>query len=158
MASNASANLCDDQDRWYNLIWLDKNMDTRSNQLRLKQLREIDAEVKSFTARKECIDYIQEQNYRRTTSLIILIISGSFSEKVIPKIHDYACIFSIFIFCTNLEAYEHLQYQKLRSICTEADELLNGIELCISKYNTTTDFSIFHSQQSTTSSGKQFLL
>jgi hypothetical protein len=157
MASNASqissANEENTQKYWYNIIWLDKNMNTHSNKIRLKQLREIDPEIKSFICRNECIDYIRQENDKETISQIILIISGSLSEKVIPKIHDYTCIFAIFIFCANIDNYKNLEYQKLRAICTETDELMDSIEICIAKYNNTTDFSVFLSQHSV-SSGK----
>jgi tetratricopeptide (TPR) repeat protein len=154
MASNASqdssANENDDRKCWYNLIWLDENINNHGNKIRLRQISEIDPNIKTFISRKECIDYIREQN-DKTNSHIILIVSGALSERVIPKIQDYICIFAIFIFCTNYDKYKHLKYQKLRTICIDTDELINGIELCISKFNDTTDFSVFLSQLSTDS-------
>jgi len=155
MTSSASQNLSENENNdrkcWYHIIWLDENMNNHGNKIRLKHIREIDPDIKTFISRKECIDYIRDQNDKKTNSHIILIISGALSERVIPKIEDYICIFAIFIFCTNDDNYKHLKYQKLRAIFTDTDELMNGIELCISKFNDTTDFSVFLSQLSTES-------
>jgi hypothetical protein len=152
MASNASeasfVNEEHDPKCWYHIIWLDKNMKNYSNQRKLKLLGEIDSGIKDFICSTECIDYLQEQNDRKTRPHVILIVSGTLSETVIPTVQDYTCIFAIFIFCTNSDNYIHLEYPKLRAICTDSNELMDSIEICIAKYNDTTDFSVFHSQLS----------
>jgi hypothetical protein len=149
MASNAFGEEKDNEKPWYHLVWLDKNMNNFGNQRKVKLLREIDSEMGTFINPEECIDYIERENHQKLTSHIIFIISGALSENIIPKIQDYTCIFAIFIFCANYDAYEHLKYQKLRGIHTDINELTDNIEMSITKFNETTDFSIFLDQHST---------
>ena len=145
-SSNSSANENEDQKRWYHIIWVDEKINTHPNKVRLKRLREIDPKTKPFSCAEECVEYVKEYNNKSRTSTIMLIVSGSLSRKLIPTIQDYEWVFKIFIFCTNYDEYQHLQYQKLRLICTQTDELIDSIEMCISKYNDAPDFSLLPSQ------------
>jgi hypothetical protein len=149
MATNALDERKGNRNLWYHLVWLDKNMKNVGNQRKVKLLGEIDPEIKTFISPEECIYYIEGENDRKSTSSIVFIISGALSEQIIPKIQDYTCVFAIFIFCGNPTAYEHLKYQKLRAIHTDMDELTDDIEMVITKFNETTDFSIFLGQTST---------
>src|SRR5690348_8845923 len=107
MASNAlqnsSTNEKDDKKRWYHIIWLDKNINNSINRRKLQLLCETDPKTQPFICENECIDYVRKHESERNISHIILIISGALSEKVIPKIQDYTCIFAIFIFCANFD-------------------------------------------------------
>ena len=136
---------------WYHLVWVDKNMKNFGTQIKVKLLREIDPEIETFECEQECIDSIRKRNDRKLNIHIIFITSGALSETVIPKIQCYPCIFAIFIFCAHRENYEHLQYPKLQAIHTDIEELMDNIEICITKFNETTDFSVFAGQHSTNS-------
>ena len=143
MASNASAEKRGNRNLWYHLVWLDRNMGSFATRRKVSLLKEIDPDTATFASPEECIDYIDREERRNLTSSIVFLISGSLSQEMIPEIQDYRCVFAIFIFCQNYAAYEHLKYQKLRGIYTDADELIDSIEKCLTKFDETTDFSIF---------------
>ncbi|CAF1132388.1 unnamed protein product [Rotaria sordida] len=140
----------DDQAGYYHIVWLDEHVNNFYNQRKLKKFGEIDRTIKSFTNTEEFIAYIRQQDAKQTMVYIIFIVSGALS-KVIPTIEKYKCILAIFIFCTNIDDYEHLKYDKLRAICTDANELINCMELLIARNNRTIDFSIMPDQSSTNS-------
>jgi len=156
VAQKPFANDEHDQSYRHHIIWLDQHLDNFSSKLKLDRLREFDPHIKPFTCKDECIDYIRQKNGRTSISYIIFITSGSLSKKVIPEIEDCICILTIFIFCTNVDNYEHLKYKKLRGIYDDTYELMNNIEMCIEKDRNTTDFSLFDNQHST-HSGKLIL-
>ncbi|CAF3676671.1 unnamed protein product [Rotaria sp. Silwood1] len=141
----------DDLAGQYHIVWLDKNMNSFYNRRILKKFSEIDRAVDSFTNTEEFIAYIRQVDAKQTISYIICIVSGALSEKAIPAIEECQCILGIFIFCKNIDNYEHLKYNKLRAICTDADELTNCIEMLIARSNVTTDFSMMPDQSSTNS-------
>ena len=151
MASSASQLLIhpeDNQSYRHHILWLDRHVNNPSNQRKLKQLSEIDSGIKAFVSREECINYIREKDDRNDKSYIIFIVSGSLSEEVIPKIQNYTCVLTIFIFCTHVEKYANLEFPKLRAVCIETDDLMNKIEMCIAKDKDTTSFNFLANQHS----------
>ena len=132
----------------FRLIWLDRNMSNFENQKRIKVFKEIDPDIETFAVQQSCIDSIRRKNDPKRDIHIILIISGALSEEIIPQIQDYRCICAIFIFCARSADYEHLKYPKLRAIHTDHYELMDEIEMCITKFSERMDFSIFLNQPS----------
>lgn len=144
MAEKVSNNT-DIQPYIHHLVWLDKNVENDVNQRQLNRLRELDERIRSFTNKDECLHYLREQDERNAKSYIILIVSGSFSEKVIPKVQDCICILSIFIFCANANYINHLK-SDLVTICTDTNELINRIRSCINQDQTSIDYSLLNIQ------------
>ncbi|CAF1001474.1 unnamed protein product [Adineta steineri] len=143
---NSSTNNQDNQTCYYHIIWLDKYLKNFSNTLKLKQLSQFDSKIKSFICENECIEYIREQN---TNTHIIFIISGSLSEQIIPKIQDYNCILTILIFCTDIDRYNHLKFKKLQAICDDTYDLMDSIEIYMTKNNDREiHFSLLNQQES----------
>ncbi|CAF1162330.1 unnamed protein product [Adineta steineri] len=140
----------DENNGYYRLhiVWLDKNLDTRNNQETLEALNYFDGDMKTFKSKDKCINYIEQQNDRNTNSYIIFIISGSLSEQIIPKIQDYNCILTIFIFCGSIENYKHLNYKRLEAICDDSKDLNDKVARFI-KANDETHISLFPNQDST---------
>jgi len=149
MAEKLSNSLTNKDDE--HLVWLDKNIENYSNKQKLNQLRELDDKIKSFTDKQKCVDYIKKQDISHTKSSIILIISGSFSEEIIPQIHDCRCIVGIFIFCSHSERFQDLKFPKLQAICTETYELFDRIQNYVNREKFEIDFSLFNNQKSTNS-------
>lgn len=149
MAASAMQQTRADSDKLrFRLIWLDRNMSNFANQKRIKVFREIDPDIEAFAVQQDCIDFIRKQNDPKLDIHIILIISGSLSEETIPQIQDYRYVCAIFIFCTHTADYEHLNYPKLRAIHTDSYELMDDIEMCITKFSERMDFSVFLNQPS----------
>ncbi|UJR13950.1 hypothetical protein I4U23_000953 [Adineta vaga] len=153
MATNTTQNSSiDNQLNQHHIVWLDKQINYSYNRGRLRQIRELDSQLKSFTCDDECLNYIQQFETLNTNSYIIFIISGSLSERILPKIHDSSCIVTIFIFCTNVDDCKHLEYQKLRAICNDTYELIDQIELYLTRSNERElQFSLFHKPELSTS-------
>ncbi|CAF0930616.1 unnamed protein product [Adineta steineri] len=90
------------------LIWVDKNIDDnnadRSNTI--KQLQRVVNNVNTFTDSEQCVEFIQEI----TNNRVCMIISGSFGEHIVPRVHDMSQVDTIFIFCKNEEF--HKQWAK----------------------------------------------
>lgn len=148
----------DNQSYCHHILWLDKHVNNHSNQLKLKQLSEIDSGIKAFVSREECINYIQEKDDRNEKSYIIFIVSGSLSEEVIPKIQNYTCVLTIFIFCTNVDNYANLKFPKLRAVCSQTYDLMDKIEMCVAKDKDTTSFNFLANQHSSLTGELFFIL
>ena len=140
----------------HHLVWLDKNIENNAIKQNLSELRELDDKLKLFSNPDECIDYIKKQNDGNAKSYIILIISGSFSEQILPKIHDYACILAIFLHSNNSERFQSSKFSKLRAICTDTHELFDRIRNCMNRDMIPMGFSLFNNR-STAESGKFIL-
>ncbi|CAF3704413.1 unnamed protein product, partial [Adineta steineri] len=146
---NSSTNNQDNQTCYYHIIWLDKYIKNFSNTRKLKELSQFDSKIKPFTCENECIEYIREQNNQNTNSYIIFIISGSLSEQIIPKIQGYNCIVTILIFCTNIDRYKDLKFKKLQAICDDTYDLMDSIEIYMTKNNDREiHFSLLNQQES----------
>lgn len=146
-ASTVQNNIRDSEKLFFRLVWLDKNMKNHGNRVRIKLFKEIDADIETFDSEEDCIDSIQRRDKSKLNIHVIFIISGALSEIVIPQIQNYRCICAIFIFCTHAANYEHLKYQKLRAIHIDPYELMDDIEMSITKFNERTSFSLFSDQQ-----------
>jgi hypothetical protein len=144
MAEKGSNNT-DAQPYVHHLVWLDKDVENDLNQRKLNRLREFDEKIKTFTSRGQCLDYLQEQDDRNSKSYIILIISGSLSEKIVPKVLDCVCILEIFVFCTKSEQVGPFK-SNMVTICTNTDELINRIHSCITRDQSSIDYSLLDIQ------------
>ncbi|CAF0853481.1 unnamed protein product [Rotaria sordida] len=133
----------------HHLVWLDKNIENYTNKQKLNQWHELDDKIKLFSNKEDCIDYIQRQDDKNTKSYIIFIISDSFSQQVIPHIHNCTCILAIFIFSTNSENCQNLKYPKLRAICVDISDLFNRIRNCMDRDKVSIAFSLFNKRDST---------
>ncbi|CAF2416951.1 unnamed protein product [Rotaria sp. Silwood2] len=139
----------DTQSYIHHLVWLDKNIENYTNKQKLNQWHELDDKIKLFANKEECIDYIQRQNDRNMKSYIIFIISDSFSQQVVPQIHDYKCIIAIFILSTNSKNCQTLKYPKIRATCLDISDLFNRIRNCMDRDKASIGFSLFNKRDST---------
>jgi len=96
----------------YSIIWLDASIDSEENLHAQEKLRSAINYLQTFDKLDECEKYIQSVS---SEDRIVLIVSGHFSQKLIPQIHHLRQISSIYIYCSNKEFHQqsNKQYKKV---------------------------------------------
>ncbi|CAF0900291.1 unnamed protein product [Didymodactylos carnosus] len=85
------------------VVWLDANISiTNDNKQAFAQLRKIVNRLETFNSTDECVDYITDIKDEK----VFLIVSDSFGEQIIPRVHELQQIASIYVFCFNREHLE----------------------------------------------------
>ena len=100
------------------LVWLDASMNEKEHFFKtsLEQLRQFVASVNTFTNPNECYDFmktIQDET-------IFLIVSGSLGQYLVPRIHSFTHLKSIYILCNNKPTHQQWsqQFFKVRGVHT----------------------------------------
>lgn len=78
------------------LIWLDANANSKEIRDSEKKLRTIVNNLKKFGDVEECQRYIEQRSQKHR---IIMIVSGRLGREIVPSIHDYREIISIYVYC-----------------------------------------------------------
>ena len=102
------------------LVWLnesideDHNDDSRNSIIKLRQV--VDT-VNTFTTVDACIDFITDIKEEKT----FMIISGIFSQVIVPVIQDIFQVSSVYIFCENNAELEQWaqQWSKVKGVFTD---------------------------------------
>lgn len=86
------------------LIWLDATVySSIENHATQKEFRSITHNFHSFDSNHDCEKYIQTKTiYDR----LFLIVSGQLGRDIVPRIHHYRQIFSIYVYCQNKQKNE----------------------------------------------------
>lgn len=110
------------------LIWLDGNIDIASQSFKyaITTLQRVISNIGTFTDSDEFINFIKKIEHEK----IFVIISGTFGEETVPKVHDMYQINSIFIFCANKEYHEKWtkNWSKIHGVFTEFSRLYESIQ------------------------------
>jgi acetolactate synthase small subunit len=86
------------------LIWLDASINKSKENLHVQQeLRSIINHLKTFENVPDCEQYIHQTS---TDDRICLIVNGQLGEEIVPRIHQYRQIFSIYVYCFNQKRNE----------------------------------------------------
>lgn len=83
----------------HQLIWLDSSHEAG---FMLRQLRTVVDYVRTYDNAIDCRAYIE----RTSNTDTFLITSGLLGQQILPCIHDYGHIISVFIFCQNKHSHE----------------------------------------------------
>ncbi|CAF3554000.1 unnamed protein product [Rotaria sp. Silwood1] len=88
----------------YLLVWLDANMDESKKDFKnaLKRLRHIVTSITIFTNARQCIDFIREINNEK----VFMIVSGSLGQHILPTIHEWPQLDSVYVFCRKQSVHE----------------------------------------------------
>ncbi|CAF0822567.1 unnamed protein product [Adineta ricciae] len=109
-------------------IWLDKTIDANSDdsQSVLKQLRDAIGHVEIFVDDKKCVEFLENI----TNDKICMIISGSFGQHIVPRIHDKQQVDSIFIFCGNITYHEGWvqKWPKVKGVFTKLTSICEALK------------------------------
>jgi len=113
----------------FSLIWLDNTINKSQKNISIQQqFRTIINFIKIFQNQDNCEEYIRQMS---KDECIIFIVNDQLGETIIPYIHDLQQIFSIYIYSLNKNIDQQWinQFKKIKSICTDYDEILNQIEI-----------------------------
>jgi tetratricopeptide (TPR) repeat protein len=127
-------------------IWLDSKIEThRQNRDTKTLIRQIvKGRLQTFTEPDPCIDYISEL----TSQKVLLIISNTFGQHVVPLILEMPQIQTIYIYCSsrqNAEAWSK-EYLKVSGIFTDKKVILSKIcdDVRSSDQDSQLPMSVFH--------------
>jgi tetratricopeptide (TPR) repeat protein len=113
------------------LIWLDENMHRHLDETAEIEdlLKQINNYVLVCSDRETCIQSIREIQQEK----VVLLISGSCSNDVLSKVHNFDQLDSIFIFCMKPERYQTLleMYTKITGIYINQNELMGALDKTI---------------------------
>jgi len=98
---NFNTNVDDKHVELFCLVWLDVNV--HHNRDTEQKLRSINNNLKKFDDVKQCQEYIQQTSEK---DQLILIVSGSLGREIVPSIHNYQQIISIYVYCVDKEGNE----------------------------------------------------
>jgi hypothetical protein len=96
----------------YSLIWLDASINSEENLDAQEKLRLSINYLITFDKVDECEKYIRSIS---SDDRIVLIVSGHFGQQLLPNIHLFRQVSSIYIYCTNKEFHQQWskQYTKV---------------------------------------------
>ncbi|CAF2063146.1 unnamed protein product [Rotaria magnacalcarata] len=121
------AKIKDDSLELFSLVWLDTSIDTEENRETLLKLRTIINFIKVFKDEQACQRYIEQLS---ETDRLFLIASGRSGKQVIPLIHKFRHVASIYIYC--MEKASHItwarQFWKIKGVVATIDELFSLIK------------------------------
>jgi hypothetical protein len=113
----------------FRLVWLDPNVDTNNdNKMTQVYLRKILTSLVTFDNLESCEKWLKKCD---SNEKIILIISGTYGEKLVPKIHYLPSIIVILIYCLDVKYNESWtkNYSKIRSIVSNSNLLLKQLSI-----------------------------
>ncbi len=116
MATTVVSNDTDGDDNHleiFSLIWLDGNNNINNNHDTQQNLRFIINKLKIFQDPQKCQHYIEQ---RPEEERLVLIVSGQMGQAVIPIIHRYQQVLSIYVYCYDMKNNEQWtsQFPKVR--------------------------------------------
>ncbi|CAF4006094.1 unnamed protein product [Adineta steineri] len=142
------------------LVWLDEYADDSSSEntkYTRTYLRQLNVtSIQPFTDSNSFFKFIESISNDKNiqSSKIYLIVSGTLSIQVLPKLTSYPIVDSVFIYCMDKSKYIPLiqEYEPLIiDICTEIDELYKSIDKQLDELNQSTlALSFFAQEQNTT--------
>lgn len=111
------------------LVWLDPNVNTidenRTTQIRL---RNILTYLVTFDNIESCETWLKKYD---NDEKIVLIVSGAYGEKLVPKIHYLPSIISIYVYCldVNRNTPWSKNYSKIRDVISNTEILLEKLSM-----------------------------
>ena len=105
----------DDNLETFTLVWLDASVDKNSDNLAAQdELRATINQLQPFSELEKCVVFIETSP---KTDRIVLIVSGSLSQEIVPHIHKLEQLLSIYIYCYDVKGHEQWSksYCKVRA-------------------------------------------
>ncbi|CAF0818857.1 unnamed protein product [Adineta steineri] len=110
----------------FSLIWLDANVDAKNTRDTEVKLRSIINHIKKFQDIKQCQHYIEQRSQK---DRLILIVSGRLGQEIVPFIHQFRQVISIYVYCMDKKNNEQwaFKFSKIKSVVDDLDELVTQI-------------------------------
>ncbi|CAF2078155.1 unnamed protein product [Rotaria magnacalcarata] len=111
------------------LVWLDANLDESKQDFKnsLTNLQQLVVSIRTFTDAEQCIRFIKDTKEEK----IVLIISGSLGQTVIPNICACSQLDSIYVFCSNQSVHEQWTKDvlKVKGVHTSIESICNALQV-----------------------------
>jgi tetratricopeptide (TPR) repeat protein len=113
----------------FHLVWLDGSIDEMNNEDRhnsITQLRQVVNTVNIFIDVDECIDFVTDIKNEET----FMLVSGTFSQIIVPIIQDMSQIRSVYIFCEDKAWYEQWaqEWPKVKGVYTDITPICEALK------------------------------
>ncbi|CAF3711410.1 unnamed protein product [Rotaria sp. Silwood1] len=119
----------------YFVIWAHNSTDPANQACQniLAQLRDVVNEVKSCTTIEEFIQTLNENKEK----LAFIVCSGTFSQYLVPDIHDMEKIHAIYILCGNKQRYKVWanNWTKVKGIHTSIKSICEALVMVLKQLN-----------------------
>jgi tetratricopeptide (TPR) repeat protein len=116
------------------LIWLDRNIDENNDEYSntIKELKHIVNDMNTFTDDDQCAQFIE----MITEKKIFLIISDSFDEQNVSRLHQIYQVENIFILNNNKQLDQQWtnKYLKIEGIFTEVSSMFKELKQIVEQY------------------------
>ena len=118
------------------LLWLDGNIDEVNNEdcrNTIAKLQQVTSNINTFTDADECVDFITDKNEGKVS----MIISGTFSRRIVPVLQDISQVSSIYIHCVNKTRHEQWaqQWPKVKGVFTDITQICEALRQAKKEYD-----------------------
>ncbi|CAF4282200.1 unnamed protein product, partial [Rotaria sp. Silwood2] len=111
------------------LIWLDANLNKSDEDMKrsLQKVQYLGASITTFTDADECIDFLSANKKEK----VFMIVSGSLGQHVIPKIHAWPQLDSVYVFCSNQSIHEEWAraISKVKGVHTTIESICEALQI-----------------------------
>src|SRR3984957_2167486 len=113
----------------FHLVWLDGNIDeVKNNDYHncITKLQEVVSVVNTFVDMDECIDFITDIKKEKT----LMIVSGEFSQTIVPIVQELLQVNSVYIFCENKTQHEKWtqKWSKVNGVFTDITSICKALK------------------------------
>ncbi|CAF3902064.1 unnamed protein product [Rotaria sp. Silwood1] len=118
----------------YTLFWLDTNINVDDDYYRntITKLQSIVNNIHVFNDSDECVHFLNKIKKQK----VFMLVSGSVSQHILPRIHQMSQLTVVFILCENKSKYESLEktWRKVRGIFTDIIILCKSLQQVVYQY------------------------
>ncbi|CAF1274439.1 unnamed protein product [Rotaria sordida] len=109
-------------------VWLDDSVNTLQESIDAQQrLRLLINQLKTFENIDLCEEYIKSLS---ESDRIVLIVSGTLGQQIVPRVHEHQQIVAIYVYCGNKERNElwTKKFSKVRGLAVQLNDLISLIQ------------------------------
>ena len=107
------------------VIWLNLNASVDDSIIKLQYVVN---SIKSFTHLDQCVDFLTDVRDKK----VLMIISESFEQSIVPLIHDIHQLHFIYLF-NHQQTHNQQQYKKVKGMFSQIEDICDVLKLDISR-------------------------